>query len=158
MPTMKNNIFNLSLVLALLFVFVLGCQSPSDSNSATKPTATAAPKSETKTDAKPDTKPITIQAKNLTKEYDDNELAADGKYKGKVVEVSGKVSNIAETMGNVTVQLEGHNIAKTVMCSFAESEKESVAKLKKGQNATLIGTGDGMTLGLYAGLKDCKVK
>ena len=94
----------------------------------------------------------------MTKDYDENELAADGKYKGKTIAVSGKVENIAETMGNVTVSLAGHDMVKSVMCSFEESEKTNVAKLKKGQQATLVGTGDGMTMGLYVGLQKCKVQ
>jgi hypothetical protein len=85
-------------------------------------------------------------------------LAADAKYKDKLLAVSGKISNIAETLGNVTVQLEGHEIMATVMCSFDDSEKANVAKLKKGQQTTLMGTGDGKTMGIYVGLEHCKIQ
>lgn len=134
---MKTNTF---FALALLLISILACSVP-----------------ETK---KVDTSKveITITAKDLTKAYKDNEVAADGKYKGKVIAASGKVSNIAETFGNVTVSLEGHDIVISVMCSFDESQKSNVAKLKTGQQTTLVGVGDGMTGGLYVGLENCRVQ
>lgn len=144
---------NLLLVLSLLLFAGLACDAPKDDGGKTADTST----SET-TEATPDEKAVEISATALTKAYEENELAADEKYKGKTLEVSGTVSNIAETLGSYTVQLKGHNIVLTVMCSFEESEKSNIAKLKKGQKATLIGKGDGFTAGLYAGMTGCKVK
>lgn len=146
-----KNLINLTIVGILFLAVILGC-SGANKNASTS-TANQSPATNAPTE-----KPIAVQAKALTKEYDDNELAADAKYKDKMLAVSGKVSNIAETMGNVTVQLEGHNIAKNVMCSFDEAEKANVAKLKKGQQVTLSGKGDGMTAGLYVGLQGCKIQ
>jgi len=151
---MKNPI-NLIIVGGVFLALILGC-SGANKNAATQVTGPAA--TAVNSAAAPTEKPIAVQAKALTKEYDENELAADGKYKDKMLAVSGKVSNIAETMGNVTVQLEGFNIAKSVMCNFDETEKANVAKLKKGQQATLIGKGDGSTGGLYVGLQGCRIQ
>lgn len=142
-----KNLMNLGIV-GVIFLTVLGCGG--GSNTGTTPASN--------TTAAPDEKPIAVQAKALTKEYDENELAADGKYKGKLLAVSGKVSNIAETLGNVTAQLEGHNVVLSVMCNFDESQKASVTALKKGQQATFVGRGDGSTAGLYVGLQKCKVQ
>ena len=155
-----KNLLNLTILFALGLFLILGCSganqnatTPANSASVTK-----VPANTTAASAAPTEKPIAVQARVMTKDYDENELAADGKYKGKTIAVSGKVENIAETMGNVTVSLAGHDMVKSVMCSFEESEKTNVAKLKKGQQATLVGTGDGMTMGLYAGLQKCKVQ
>lgn len=142
---MKNKV-NILIVTVVLMYLVLGCSGTAGSSTGN----TAA--------ADPNVKPIAVEAKVLTKEYDTNELAADGKYKGKLLAVTGKIGNIAETFGNVTVSLDGHNAVISAMCSFEESEKAAVAKLKKGQTTTLIGTGDGSTAGLYAGLTKCKVQ
>ena len=144
---MKNKV-NILIVTVVLVYLVLGCSGKAGSTSAVNTAAAA----------DPNVKPIAVDAKVLTKEYDSNELAADGKYKGKLLAVTGKIGNIAETFGNVTVSLDGHNAVISAMCSFEESEKAAVAKLKKGQTATLIGTGDGSTAGLYAGLTKCKVQ
>lgn len=149
-----KNLLNLLIVGGIFITLILGC-SGANKNAATSTTSSAPA---TNSAAAPTEKPIAVQAKALTKEYDENELAADAKYKDKMLAVSGKVSNIAETMGNVTVQLEGYNIAKNVMCSFDEAEKANVAKLKKGQQVTLIGKGDGSTAGLYIGLQGCKTQ
>lgn len=151
---MKNSIINSLLIGAVGMFLVLGCSGGGQNSTTTTnpPTTTA------NSASAPTEKPMAVQAKALTKEYDENELAADGKYKGKTLAVSGKVSNIAETFGNVTASLEGHNAVISVMCSFDASEKANVAKLKKGGQATFVGTGDGMTGGMYAGLNNCKIQ
>jgi hypothetical protein len=158
---MKTIVPNMSLVLLVVLFFVLGCGTTNtDKGSVSKPPASGSPSttSTNKAEDKPAAPEITIDAKALTKAYDENELAADEKYSGKTIAVTGKISNIADTLGNVTVQLDGINFTKNVMCSFAAAEKGSVTALKKGQTVTLVGTGDGMTMGLYVGLKDCRVK
>lgn len=161
---MKNSLLNLTIVFTCGMFIVLGCSAPktSDTNApnaapanATSPAANSTVSANT---ASTDEKPIAIKAPDLTKEYDTNELAADKKYKDKMLAVTGKIGNIAETMGNVTVTLTGHNIAKDVMCKFNDADKASVEALKKGQNVTLVGKGDGMTMGLYVGLQNCKIQ
>lgn len=148
-----KNLVNLTLALSVIGLIALGCSGDSNRNTTSSDGAskTASPNPSTE-------KSVEIQAKALTKEYDANEIAADEKFKGKMLAVSGKVSNIAETMGNMTVQLEGHDVVASVMCRFADAEKPSVAKLKKGQQAKLVGVGDGKTLGLYVGMKECKIQ
>ncbi len=138
-----KNVINLSIVVALGALFILGCGG----NSTDSPTPTKAAE-----------KPIAVEAKTLTKEYDENELAADVKYKGKLLAVSGKISDIAETFGSVTVSLEGHQVLQTVMCTFESSEKLKVAALKKGAQVTLLGTGEGSTAGLFVGLEKCRIQ
>lgn len=140
---MKNK-ENIVIVAAVLIYLVLGCSGKASNTAATAPAS--------------DAKPIAVDAKVLTKEYDTNDLAADGKFKGKLLAVSGKIESIAETMGNVTVHVEGHNVVLDVICSFEADQRDAVSKLKKGQATTLIGTGDGLTAGLYVGLNKCKVQ
>ena len=152
-----KNLLNFTILFALGLFLILGC-SGANQNATTPTNSASVTTAPANTTAAPSEKPIAVQSKVMTKDYDENELAADGKYKGKMIAVSGKVENIAETMGSVTVSLAGHDMLKSVMCSFEESEKASVAKLKKGQQATLVGTGDGMTMGLYAGLQKCRVQ
>ena len=151
---MTKNILPASGACLILILIVLGCggsnKAKNDVSASASP-ANAAPAASVE-------KPIALQAKALTKEYDDNELAADGKYKGKQLAVTGKIANIAETLGKISVSLEGHNIVKSVICSFDDAERDAVMKLKKGQTVTLTGTGDGLTLGLYAGMQKCRVQ
>lgn len=152
---MKNSLLNLLIVFSLGLLLVLGCSEPKESNSTIKTETPAINNAATSISAE---KPIVVASKDLTRTFEENELAANEKYNNKVLAVSGKIENIAETMGNITVSLQGHNAVLSVMCNFGESEKSSVTKLKKGQQTTLIGKGDGMTMGLYVGLKECKVQ
>ncbi len=147
-----KNLLSFGLVSMVIVMMVMGCGGINSMNTGMNTQTSNAPASNA-----PAEKPILVTSKALAKDYDENELAADEKYKGKQLLVSGKVANIAETMGNVTVTLEGHERLKDVMCSFIESEKGNVAKLKKRQQVTLIGTGDGSTAGLYVGLTKCRV-
>lgn len=137
-----KNLINITTVIIFGILMALGCGGST---------------AESPTPVNPAEEPIAVDAKALTKQYDENELAADQKYKGKLLAVSGKISDIAETLGSVTVSLEGHEILQTVMCSFEASEKPKVAALKKGSKVTLVGTGEGSTAGLYVGLENCSI-
>lgn len=152
---MKNRI-NLAIVGSVITLAVLGCGGSNSSTSSPANVATAPAGNNAQATGETET-PIAVQAKALTKEYDENELAADGKYKGKLLTVSGKVGRVAETFGSVSVALDGHNMVVDVLCSFEDSERETVGKIKKGQQVKLTGTGDGMTAGLYVGLQKCRV-
>lgn len=152
---MKNSLLNLLIIFSFGLFLILGCSATKESNSTAK---TETPATNSATTSISTEKPIAVSSKDLTKTFEENELAANEKYNNKVLAVSGKIENIAETMGNITVSLQGHNAILSVMCNFAESEKSSVTKLKKGQQVTLVGKGDGMTMGLYVGLKECKVQ
>ncbi len=135
-----------TLLAATTFIAVgLACGNSKSEQSAATPAASES------------TPAITISSEKLVADYKENEVAADSKYTGKKLEVSGKVGNIANTMGNITVSLKAKDFEfVSVMCSFEKAE--SVAALKAGQKVTFVGIGDGMTGGLYVGLKDCAVK
>lgn len=47
-------------------------------------------------DAKPEEKPIVISAVDLWNAYDENEVSADQKYKGKQLEVTGSIDDIGK--------------------------------------------------------------
>ncbi len=76
--------------------------------------------------------------------------------------MTGKISNIAETLGKLSVQIEGkkeHGInLLSVQCTFPEEARADLSKLKKGDTVTLSGIGDGKTLGFYVGLNECKIQ
>jgi len=152
---MKNSLLNLLIIFSFGLFLILGCSAPKESNSTTK---TETPVTNSATSSTSTEKPLAVSSKDLTKTFEENELAANEKYNNKILAVSGKIENIAETMGNITVSLQGHNAVLSVVCNFAESEKSSVTKLKKGQQVTLVGKGDGMTMSLYVGLQECKVQ
>lgn len=106
---------------------------------------------------KPD---VTVEAKKITKEFENNEAAADGKYKGKTLKVSGIVDKVDTDFmddSKYIVQIGGGGqfVMFTVNCNGQSSK--AVSKIKKGQKVTVVGKfDDGGDLGVE--LEPCKIQ
>lgn len=75
-----------------------------------------------------------LSADQLYKEYDSNEIAADAKFKGKIVVVSGTIRDIGKgILGEAYVIIGGTGFLDGVQCLFSKSEESSVVRLSKGQ-------------------------
>ncbi len=82
----------------------------------------------------------TLSANQLYREYDSNEVAADAKYKGKVVIVSGTIQDIGkDIMDDAYIVIGGEGFFDGVQCTFTKGEQSSVARLSKGQQVTVKG-------------------
>lgn len=95
-------------------------------------------------DIEPD---ITVNATVLSAEYQENEIAADEKYKGKILLVSGTIDDIGkDLMDSIYVSLsDGEEFSFSgVQCFFSDSQTSVAAKLKKGQTITIKGKCDGL--------------
>jgi hypothetical protein len=87
---------------------------------------------------------ISITASQLYKEYEANGVAADQKYKGKVLSVSGVVNNIdRDILDKIYVTIKGDEYFGDIQCYFAESHVNAAAQLSKGQKITVKGKCDG---------------
>jgi hypothetical protein len=123
--------------LAVGFVLGLGLLGCSGHSAA--PTSPAAP------DA-------TVKAGELLKEYSTNAVAADAKYKGKVLRVTGKFGSAQKApLLGYAVQLlpedAGDLNLSGVQCFIVESAEADVAKMQPGQIITMQGTCDGQAVG-----------
>lgn len=101
---------------------------------------------------------ISITSEDLAREYSDNEVAADNKYKGKTVELTGKILEIAKDFtDDAYIVLPGSNeySADQVHCSLKNNN--DIASFKKGQNITIIGIVDGSIMGSPM-VKKCFIK
>lgn len=99
-------------------------------------------------------KQSTITATQLFKEYEDNEVLADKRYKDKYFYVEGVIGDIGrDILDDIYVVLKTNNLMFGVQC-YIEDE-ELVAQLKKGMKITVYGKCDGL-LG-NVGMKDCKL-
>lgn len=97
---------------------------------------------------------ISISANQLSSAYNANELAADDKYKDKVLAVSGTVDSIGKDITDtpyVTLQANGDLLG--IQCMFDNQYKEQLSKLHKGQQIQIHGTCKGKTLNVL--LADC---
>jgi len=137
-----------------LVAFIVGMSlspsAPSPTSTVTEPTPTPAPTATPEpTPTKTETR-IKITAKELDQAYWDNKAAADQKYKGKLLEVSGCVIAIDYKY----INLEATNSLTPVTCRLRSGQESQLAKLVKGQWATVEGicTGSGF---FGVTLEDC---
>lgn len=100
---------------------------------------------------------IKITAEELYQAYEENEVAADRKYGGQLVEITGEVDNIGTDMiGRVYITFPTGQTLKSVQCYFEDEEAiDGVASIVKGQTITVVGTCDGFTLNVS--VKDCAI-
>ena len=141
---MKRAIMSM-LVVVLGFVTV-GCEVPEADGS-----------SGGKANSKPD---VSVQAKKILKEFEENEAAADGKYKGKTLEVSGVVDKVDTEFldeDQYSVQIGGGGDFELITVNCNDQSSGDVSKIKKGQKITVIGAfDDGGDLGVE--LADCTIQ
>ena len=98
-----------------------------------------------------------VHAVDLINEYEANEFAADAKYKGKIVAVRGKISNMHKTLGMHFLNLESVNFIMNVSCQMKKSQLPVLQTLSKDQDVLVIGEVTGSTAGLSVDMKDCAV-
>ena len=93
-----------------------------------------------------------ISAIQLAAEYESNESAANEKYNGKVIVVTGIVSKIYRGfLYTPYVELEGG-----VRCNFSDTEDPVMLTLSEGQTISMKGQGDRLFVGVE--LRGCTVE
>lgn len=97
-----------------------------------------------------------LSAQQLYSDYEANGVAADGKYKEKVLRVTGEVNTIdRDIMDKIYVTLKGDEYFGDIQCYFAESHVSTASQLSKGQTITVKGKCDGKIMNVQ--LKGCIV-
>lgn len=92
-------------------------------------------------------------------EFDKNQLSAEDKYKGKLVELTAKIENISEDIGGsyfLSLKPEGYDqySLNSIKCTF--KDKSALTSLSNDQVVTVQGTVEGQTIGIVD-IKDCKL-
>ena len=100
--------------------------------------------------------PVKVSAVDLYNAYQNNSIAADEKYKDKLLEVKGAVVTIGkDILGTKFIALKTPNLVNVVQCMVKDSDSEKLTSLNKGDIVSVIGTTKGATLGNII-LYDCK--
>ena len=89
---------------------------------------------------------IKVAALQLSSDYKDNEIAADAKYKNKLIEVTGIVDSIGKDILDtpyISLQSYEYAIIDHVQCMFSKSQEPELATVSKGQRIVLKGTVSG---------------
>lgn len=98
---------------------------------------------------------IEISAAELFAAYEANEIAADSRYKGKPVKVSGTIEQIvSDTFDDAVVQLQAGGFMEQVHARGLHNE--AAARLSKGQRINLLCKGGGEVIG-FPLLEDCSI-
>jgi len=125
--------------------------SPDTSSSSSSPKA-AAPKP-----AAP--KAMKVRAATILKDFEDNEAAADAKYKDKTLRVTGIVDKVDTEFideDQYVIQLGGGGDFEITTVNCDDQTPSVAAKIKKGDRLTVLGEfEDGGDLGIE--LKGCKL-
>lgn len=100
---------------------------------------------------------VSVSATKLFSDYSANELAAEAKYKGKVLEVSGTIGSIGkDILGSPFVTLKGDLIGD-VQCMLTKEDASKGASLSQGRQITVVGTANSSKL-VNIILDDCRIK
>jgi hypothetical protein len=132
---MKKNFRRHGVSLIALALFALLAAGSMDTDTDTKKVQSQTPA-------------YTLSANQLVSDYEANEVAADAKYKGVTVVVSGSIESIGkDIMDQAYVVIGGQGFLDGVQCTFTKGEESSVARLSKGQQVTIKGEVSGKMIG-----------
>lgn len=99
---------------------------------------------------------IKVAVADILTAYKDNEVSADSKYKGKWVEITGKVGEIKKDLLDSVYITVGTGAAfelPMVQCFVKKSMVKKSGELKKGQDITVKGRVDGLLMNVL--VKEC---
>jgi predicted nucleic acid-binding Zn ribbon protein len=105
---------------------------------------------------------ITTTPKEIYKDYDNNKISANIKYKDKNISITGKIYVITEDGGTPSIGLVNSDdkyeiTIPEVYCSFEDNKQnDKIAKLSKGQVVTIEGILDMAGSSIY--IKNCILK
>lgn len=85
-----------------------------------------------------------LSADQLYSEYDANQVAADAKYKGKIVTIAGSINDIGKDVTDTAyVVIGGTGMLNGTQCMFPKGQESIIGNLSKGQQVTAKGEVNG---------------
>ncbi len=97
-----------------------------------------------------------VNYKALADEFDDNSIAAEAKYEGKLIYVTGPVYSIdKDMMDKPYIVISGKSDFDMVHCYLTDGEVSGASSLRKGERIVVAGVVDSTILGVH--LDSCKV-
>ena len=146
-----------SLVVALTLVAALACAE--DMGETAEPAAaprTAAPA--TAPTAAPAAGGFVVDASDFLEEFEENAVAATGKYKGQEVTVTGTVETIDfDFMDNPYIAITGGGMFDFISVWCMIDDASQASGLNSDDDVTVVGTFDEWNI-MYATLGKCSVK
>lgn len=132
------------IIIGLIVLAVIG---GSGTKKSSQPTTTT-------TDSKVTQTPETISVRDLADDFDANQVAAEAKWKDKLVEFSAEISNITDT--GISFSRIATKQFSTTQISCRIQDKQQLLPLKNGQTVTVRGVVGTQTIGVID-LSKCEV-
>ena len=153
-----NLVVRLLSILAVILVPIIACGESGSSTASEEirstPSVTEIP--EEPPTPMPEDPPIEeISAAALDSFYEENELAGDEKYKGRMLIVNGIVYSIESSF--VSLEGEGMMDVSGVYCHYNSSQYSAVAKLREGQRIRIKGLVRGQDFMGGVDIEDCVI-
>jgi hypothetical protein len=137
------------LIVLAIFIIIGSIGGSSDSQSSSSQTSEQSAPQPT----------FKVTAFAMAAEYKENEVAADAKYKGKLVEISGTVDTIGKDIADtpyIAFATENqYEIINRIQCMFGRNDTEALSSVSKGQKIALRGTVSGALGNII--VKDCEI-
>ncbi len=132
-------------IAIIIIIFIAAFSGGDKSSTSTQSSGTAQEKQQT---------PTEITAQQLADDFDSNQVAAEAKWKDKLVQFSATISNITDT------GLSFSNVASkqfsTAQISCRVNDKQQLLSLKNGETVTVKGIIGSQTIGVID-MSDCEV-
>lgn len=147
----------------LLLAVLLACKAPprkEESRAGATQPAVAERKAEPQPAAPVDDTPLDVPLKDLIAEYKDNSVRADGKWKGRLVRVAGKVREVKSTIAGEGYVALGSGRAfdhPTVQALYAPESAGRAADLTAGQEIAVVCRVEGLVLNIIVQLRECVI-
>jgi hypothetical protein len=126
---MNRNNFNFLFAL-IVFIAIVGCGVCSKSEKQEKELQNPE---------------VLVSAETLVKDYRENEVSADDKYKNKILEVTGIVSQVQkEGLSKIIVVLKKPKSYWGVRCQLKKEFKEEAKELQTGDVISIVGKCSGL--------------
>ena len=146
----------ISFMWMIIPIFLIGSQDNTSSISSpvsNASTVSQAPKT------KPTIQVMKVNIRDILSAYEGNEVGADNKYKGKIIEVTGRVSAVKKDLFDnlyVTLGTGAQFQIPEIQAFFDDSMNSQLGQLRKGSNLTVICRVDGLMMNVLA--KECVIK
>ena len=128
-------------VLAVVAVGVIGAVGGnSDSNTTSSSSTSAKTESVKEVDTPTPIEYTAVSVNDMMSDLDSNAMGASDKYKGKYLEITGKLSNIDAAGKYIDLMADGDFEIIGVQCYIkSDDQKAKIASMSKGDTVTLKG-------------------
>lgn len=141
------------IITGLLILFVIGIFGAAGGSGKKEEGSQPTTKNE-EAKATPAQEPIEIKVTELADDFDANQVAAENKWDGKLVEFSAKISNISDSgLGFYNVASKQFSMTQ-ISCKIID--KNQILPLKNGQMVTVRGIVGKQTIGVID-ISQCEV-